>query len=212
MKRWLPAVFLVAALFISAVQSGNLVPSFGGGYWFFPIGSTNTIVWSPGLQAFFGTVQAGIQQAFYIQFSGGNGATPPQISGRSDVYSSSGLDLTTQRASGVTIYPGTDIPSAFVVKNMSGTVSELVTDTISNTTKLISLNIASGTIVAPPPGTFTVEKSSRSGTSITPGPSSARFEVTCGTSGGTASLLMYAGTSPSPFTVLNNVGSGVSGC
>ncbi len=212
MKRWLPAVFLVAALFISAVQSGNLVPSFGGGYWFFPIGSTNTIVWSPGLQAFFGTVQAGIQQAFYVQFSGGNGAIPPQISGKSDVYSSAGLDLTTQRASGVTIYPGTDVVSAFVVRNTSGTVSQLVTDTISNTTKLISLNIASGTIVSPPPGTFTMEKTSRSGSVIAPGASSARFEVTCGTLGGTARLMMFAGTSLTSSTVLDNVGSGVSGC
>ncbi len=212
MKRWLPAALLVAACFIAAVPNGQLVPAYGGGYWFFPIGAVNTIMWSPGLQAFFGTVRAGIQNNFHVQLSGGNGEIAPKISGNSDTISSVGLDLTSKGASSVSIYPGTNNPSAFVVKNMSGTVSELVTDTTSNFTKVIALNIASSTSTAPQPGTFSIERTSRSGSNLAPGPSAATFELVCGTTAGKAALVMYAGTSTVSFTVLNNIGAGISGC
>ena len=45
-----------------------------------------------------------------------------------------------------------------------------------------------------------------------PGADGAKFEVVCGTNAGTAKLVMYAGTSATSVTVVDNVGSGVTGC
>lgn len=45
-----------------------------------------------------------------------------------------------------------------------------------------------------------------------PGASGAKLAVVCGTGAGTAKLIMYAGTSTTPVTVADNVGTGVSGC
>ena len=45
-----------------------------------------------------------------------------------------------------------------------------------------------------------------------PGASGVKFEAVCGTNAGTAKLIMYAGTSTTAVTVIDNVGSGVTGC
>lgn len=45
-----------------------------------------------------------------------------------------------------------------------------------------------------------------------PGSSFGKFEVVCGSTAGTAKLVMYAGVSSVPTTVTDNVGSGVAGC
>lgn len=45
-----------------------------------------------------------------------------------------------------------------------------------------------------------------------PGAAGAKFEVVCGTNAGTAKLTMSAGTSSTVVTVVDNVGSGVTGC
>lgn len=45
-----------------------------------------------------------------------------------------------------------------------------------------------------------------------PGASGSKLEVVCGTNAGTAKLIMYAGTSGTAVTVLDNVGAGVTGC
>ena len=45
-----------------------------------------------------------------------------------------------------------------------------------------------------------------------PGADGAKFEVVCGTNAGTAKLIMYAGTSTTSVNVVDNVGSGVTGC
>lgn len=59
-------------------------------------------------------------------------------------------------------------------------------------------------------GAFSMAKITASGSA--PGADSAKFEVVCGTNAGTAKLQMYAGTSATPVTVLDNVGAGVTGC
>ncbi len=41
-----------------------------------------------------------------------------------------------------------------------------------------------------------------------PGAGTAKFAVVAGTSGGTCKLIMYAGTSTTPTTVIDNVGAG----
>jgi len=45
-----------------------------------------------------------------------------------------------------------------------------------------------------------------------PGAAGSKLEVVCGTNAGTAKLIMYAGTSGTAVTVIDNVGAGVSGC
>jgi hypothetical protein len=47
---------------------------------------------------------------------------------------------------------------------------------------------------------------------IGPGGLGAKIAVVCGASAGTARLIAYAGTSGTPTTVIDNIGSGVSGC
>ena len=45
-----------------------------------------------------------------------------------------------------------------------------------------------------------------------PGAAGGKFELVCGTSAGTAKLIVYAGTSTTPSTILDNIGAGVTGC
>lgn len=45
-----------------------------------------------------------------------------------------------------------------------------------------------------------------------PGAAGGKFELVCGTNAGTAKLIVYAGTSTTPVTITDNIGSGVTGC
>lgn len=45
-----------------------------------------------------------------------------------------------------------------------------------------------------------------------PGATGGKLELVCGTAGGSAKLVAYAGTSGTAVTVLDNIGSGVAGC
>lgn len=45
-----------------------------------------------------------------------------------------------------------------------------------------------------------------------PGAAGAKIEWVCGTNAGTTKLIGYAGTSATPTTIIDNVGSGVTGC
>lgn len=45
-----------------------------------------------------------------------------------------------------------------------------------------------------------------------PGETALKLEVVCGSTTGTAKLQVYAGTSPNPTTIADNVGAGVRGC
>lgn len=49
-------------------------------------------------------------------------------------------------------------------------------------------------------------------TPTAPGAGGAKLAVVCGTNAGTAKLVAFAGTSTTPVTILDNIGSGVSGC
>lgn len=49
-------------------------------------------------------------------------------------------------------------------------------------------------------------------TGVAPGAAGLKVEVVCGTSAHTAKIIAYAGTSTTPVTVVDNVGSGVTGC
>jgi hypothetical protein len=65
-----------------------------------------------------------------------------------------------------------------------------------------SLNLATGEL-----GLF---KEAASGSA--PGAAGGKIELVCGTNSGTAKLIVYAGTSTTPATLLDNIGSGVTGC
>lgn len=54
------------------------------------------------------------------------------------------------------------------------------------------------------------EKITATGTA--PGAGGGKVELVCGTNAGTAKIIAYAGTSTTAATVLDNIGSGVSGC
>lgn len=45
-----------------------------------------------------------------------------------------------------------------------------------------------------------------------PGAAGGKFELVCGSGAGSAKLIVYAGTSTTPSTILDNIGSGVTGC
>ena len=45
-----------------------------------------------------------------------------------------------------------------------------------------------------------------------PGTSGAKLAVVCDTNPGTAKLVIFVGTSTTPVTIQDNIGSGVSGC
>ena len=49
-------------------------------------------------------------------------------------------------------------------------------------------------------------------TGIAPGANGAKLEVVCGTTAGSVKLIMYGGTSTTPVTIIDNVGTGVTGC
>lgn len=59
-------------------------------------------------------------------------------------------------------------------------------------------------------GELAFDKGSASGTA--PGAGFLKLGVVCGTNAGTAKIIAYAGTSTTPVTVVDNVGSGVTGC
>lgn len=73
-----------------------------------------------------------------------------------------------------------------------------------------SLQVGSVTALTLANGEFGLMKETASGTA--PGAAGLKLTVVCGTGGGSAKLIAYAGTSTTPVTVLDNIGSGVTGC
>lgn len=59
-------------------------------------------------------------------------------------------------------------------------------------------------------GEISMRLNTASGTA--PGAQGLKFGTVCGTNAGTAKIITYAGTSTTPVTIIDNVGSGVSGC
>ncbi|HYC00462.1 MAG TPA: hypothetical protein VEC57_15095 [Candidatus Limnocylindrales bacterium] len=59
-------------------------------------------------------------------------------------------------------------------------------------------------------GALGLPKMTASGTA--PGAAGLKLEVVCGTNAGSAKIIAYAGTSTTATTVLDNIGSGVTGC
>ena len=72
------------------------------------------------------------------------------------------------------------------------------------------LQVGSSTLLTLAQGEVGLPKITASGSA--PGASGLKFEAVCGTNAGSAKIITYAGTSTTPVTVVDNVGSGVTGC
>ncbi len=112
-------------------------------------------------------------------------------------------DLTTNVTNwtGIDIGNGTQPTGNWALYDTSGFASRI------SGALVVGSTAGSPTIVQ---GEIAMPKISASGSA--PGTGFAKMEWVCGTSSGTAKLIAYAGTSTMPATVVDNVGSGVSGC
>lgn len=108
----------------------------------------------------------------------------------------SGSVATSTTTPAITITLGAITPSSVVA---SGNVSAATTLMVGSATPL--------TLTA---GAIGVQKITASASA--PGAAGVKLEAVCGTNAGTAKLVMYAGTSGTAITVVDNVGAGVTGC
>ncbi len=70
--------------------------------------------------------------------------------------------------------------------------------------------LGSGSALTGSTGEVGLPKIAASGSA--PGAAGGKFELVCGTGAGSAKLIAYAGTSTTPVTIVDNIGSGVTGC
>lgn len=89
--------------------------------------------------------------------------------------------------------------------------------TFSTTGLAVTGNVKASTTLSTGASTLTlttgaVGLSKMTASASAPGAGGAKLELVCGTNAGTAKLIMYAGTSGTAVTVLDNVGAGVTGC
>lgn len=118
----------------------------------------------------------------------------------------------------ITNYLGLDLAAVSTATNNtiigiggSTTGNWMIHDT-SGYASLLSgaLTIGSSSAATVSTGEVAMPKIAASGTA--PGAGFAKVEWVCGTNSGSAKMIAYAGTSTTPVTVVDNVGSGVSGC
>jgi hypothetical protein len=76
--------------------------------------------------------------------------------------------------------------------------------------KMIIPNMVIAALLSVSNGELGMGKITASG--VAPGAPGAKLAIVCGTNAGSAKLIAYAGTSTTPTTVVDNIGSGVSGC
>lgn len=95
---------------------------------------------------------------------------------------------------------GTDSNVNFVI-NPKGTGSFAVTT---------SLMVGSATPLTLTTGAVGMAKMTASASA--PGAAGGKLELVCGTAGGSAKLVVYAGTSGTAVTIADNIGTGVTGC
>lgn len=89
----------------------------------------------------------------------------------------------------------------------SGTQRASISDTGLITGNNLSLGSATLTISS---GSMGLSKITASAAAA--GAGGGKIELVCGTNAGTAKLIVYAGTSATPVTILDNIGAGVTGC
>lgn len=98
--------------------------------------------------------------------------------------------------------------------NASGTITTKYglyqADTASKNVIAGPLTIGTATALTLNNGEIGLPKITASGSA--PGAAGLKLATVCGTNAGTAKIIAYAGTSTTPATVLDNIGSGVTGC
>jgi hypothetical protein len=107
---------------------------------------------------------------------------------------------------------GTVGADAFLLNPTSGTAApiEVAFPACSSTGKALTYTAAGGVGLTLTTGALGLSKMTASGSA--PGAAGGKLELVCGTNAGTAKLTVSAGTSSTPATVLDNIGSGVTGC
>jgi hypothetical protein len=210
-----------------ASENGGAYALFGSGSGATPGGSVNNVQINDGaggLAALAGNtlsshnfatsisasgVISGAQPAFSDLTGSATCAQLPALTG--DATSSAGACATTLATSGVSA--GTYTKLTVDAKGRATVGATAAAADLSNgVTGADAIVLATSPAIATPTitGPVVVPKGTASGTN--PGAANTKLEVVCGTNAGTAKLIMYAGTSATPVTIVDNVGSGVNGC
>lgn len=116
------------------------------------------------------------------------------------------------------ISPGSGVTSTQVISALGYTPmnpANNLTDVSSTSTSASTLGMGTSSNVSV--GSMTLTTGAMSLTKITasgtaPGAGLGKIELVCGTNSGTAKLIIYAGTSGTAVTIVDNVGAGVTGC
>lgn len=107
-----------------------------------------------------------------------------------------------------------DILAALTAKTNSDTIKGIVSraNSATQSANLFEVQDSSSNVLAfvDPKGAHGFSKVTASGTA--PGAGFAKIELVCGTNAGSAKLIVAAGTSAATFTILDNIGGGVTGC
>lgn len=116
------------------------------------------------------------------------------------------------KSTGIHIFrPGTDSTAALIVQHAGGGNRVLQADTTNDILYApFKFQVGSNTALTLVAGEIGLAKIAASGSA--PGAAGGKFELVCGTGAGSAKLVAYAGTSTTPVTIVDNIGSGVTGC
>ncbi len=106
---------------------------------------------------------------------------------------------------------GTGSPSGIILQTPTQTTSGKTTQVLA-TSMIITNGAASvgSATLSISPGSFGITRITTSATA--PGALGGKLELICGATAGTARLVVYAGTSATPKTIIDSIGTGVSGC
>lgn len=153
--------------------------------------------------------------SLYVQSNGGNGIVFRNAGTRYGVMSAAGNwslggDVGSESMRVVRVASSNTWITANGSNGASASLDTSARSMLLGPTTATGIQLGGSTVLTLTNGAWGAPRITASGSA--PGATGAKFEVVCGTAGGTAKLQMYAGTSSTPTTVLDNVGSGVSGC
>jgi hypothetical protein len=148
-----------------------------------------------------GQANSGTPVAQTIQFQSGSGTN---ISGQNAIILGS-LSTGTGTDGDIILQTGVKNGGSNATAATATTALTIKGET-QNINVATALTVGSSTAATLSTGETAGTKISASGTA--PGAGYAKFEWTAGTTGGSCKLISYAGTSPTPVTIVDNVGSG----
>jgi hypothetical protein len=109
--------------------------------------------------------------------------------------------------------PGTEAGNLIMKAMGGGALNEVARFTNDRALQLYGyLSVGTlATTLAQAPGEIGLARRTPAGDSA-PGAAGGKLALVCGTTAGTAALKVYAGTSATPVTIIDNIGAGVTGC